>query len=195
MRNSNHPALPVAPCIASNSLRRFPAWPDWSPKMPFCTCSFTNIMAWCTGQPGHGTDVDWFKQRFQHHAGTLLVSINVVLLSHIPRYSKFQDIPRYSIEPYWSSMHSIDPTWSHLLNSGAAGAAIQSIYASNSWTARSGTFLGTPGFPAQRPGRLGRLVYGKWGLYTWLYSNILFWKWLKSWNSMRVLLLALPNDL
>ena len=74
-------------------------------------------------------------------------------------------------------MHSIDPTyptWSHLLNSGAAGTAIQSIYASNSWTARSGTFLGTPGFPAQRPGRLGRLVYGEWGSYmvTLWWTNI-----------------------
>ncbi len=45
MRNSNQPAWPLAPCMASNSLNRFPAWPDWSPKMPFCTCSFTNMMA------------------------------------------------------------------------------------------------------------------------------------------------------
>ena len=133
MRNSNQPALPVAPCIASNSLRRFPAWPDWSPKMPFCTCSFTNIIAWCCGQPGHGTDL-------------ISAAFRTPCWDTRPVY---QCCPMLSF-PYSKLQRSIDPT-PHLLNRGAAGAAIQSIHASNLWTARRGTFLGSPGFPAQRP--------------------------------------------
>ena len=110
MRNSNHPALPVAPCIASNSLRRFPAWPDWSPKMPFCTCSFTNIMAWCTGQPGHGTDVDWFKQR---KTNTMLGHYWCPsMLSSSPI---FQDIPRYSKIFHWSILILNALHWSHMI--------------------------------------------------------------------------------